>query len=396
LASIYKVMKVTKIRRIFSAIVLVVLASCQLEQPMDPGEDLFSDIFSFQQVTDSTLYVEQGIVDVDWGSLQTNPVGISQGYEALSLLKFTDFSFFDDIDSISVSDVDSVKLVLPVIGGITGETDTTTSVGIYEYLVDWDESIDASAIDTNQISRPATGIANYPADLDTSRSPISLISSLDVDLVKAWVEDSTTNNGVMLKATGDSVMLFITYRRATGHPFLQLYIGEETYSVGPDMDFGVFRGGDAPEPSDSLAVVEQAHARRITLHWEELFEALPTDAYYIHSARLTIPLDQSNTRGPREEHPLTIAVGSGEGVELQNNPTTITKLISDTTSALVIESNASDRFLRDYLQSIINGSLEASKPLVFYYSAEAFGVQYTTFLYKQASLDVIYSVVENE
>ncbi len=364
--------------------------SCQTDQPVDPGTDLLSGIFEFHSLSDTIPTISQGRPDLHGGQLGGNPIGNYREYRAFSLLKFTDFSLFED--TLEVEDLEQAHLRLPVLTSFR-EGDASASIAVYKYLDQWDESSSLDMIDSSKIADVAIDTTIYPAELDSAEEYAFLTLELDPGLVREWATGAGDENyGLLLKSTGDSALVIVSNRDAEYPPLLELSIAGHTYTSRSQMDYGVITGGSVPEPTENRVILENAKARRFAIRWEQIFSTLPATSY-IHSVRLVVPLMQEHSSAAGNEHTINIARGEGEGISLPETPSLITQTVSDSDSALVVASSSSDQFLWNYIQNIVSEETE-NVPLVFYYANEGAGVQYLTFDASRVRLELVYSEIE--
>jgi len=369
---------------------VLALTACRSETPVDPGADLFGNIFTFEELRDTSLAVTQGTVDVRRGYLSINPVGMYHGYTAQSLIKFTNFSGIL-ADGVTAQDIQQASVIFPVQRHL-GAPGQSLSLIAYQFNSPWNEDTALEDIDMADYEPAAMDSVSFPAALDSAETYAFVRIDLDPAVVGTWLDTtSAENQGVLLQGAGDSVVVFGASRDTESPPLLKVSTGDSTYTIIAGMDYGIIQGGDAPEPSNHRLVLQQNIGRRFALSWPQFSHLVPDTNIFIHSARLVLPVDQAQSFAAGGEHQLVIASNSGKTpLAVATTRSHITGTLTASDTALVVESTPDETFLSNYFQGLLHeGGKE--QQLVFFYLNDGDGLQYVTFNSGQVRLKLVYS-----
>ena len=371
--------------------ILFGLHTCEKEQPVAPGTDLFGELYDLKQVILDSATVSAGRLEPDWGGLGVNPVGNYQGYVGKSLLKFTNFGTVDDFP---VDSIVGIELVLPVYSTSLDSTQSI-SVSVHPFNSDWDES--STAIPWNSYGDTLDS-TTFPGDVDsTAFEPIRL--TLPSTILHDWADTSGTgleNNGLLLQASGTDVLVFLNTRFSQNWPHLDVSVEVETdsiqhYILAPQADYGYLDDSNVNVPS--ATILQKATGGRLIVQWDSLLDSLPQNKSYIHEAELQIAIDTVNSFADGNSHSLRIGMQSESDSLQVASDETYNFVVGTSDSLISIRSTANSGFLRRYVQRIVTSD-SINTPLIFKYYTEGNGVQHLAIKPDQSKLRVVYSEVE--
>ncbi|MEJ2051607.1 MAG: hypothetical protein P8Y60_17545 [Calditrichota bacterium] len=374
------------------AVLLGTLFGCQGEQPVDPGTELFGNVFTFREIQDTTFSVLQGTVEVHRGNLSINPVGAFHGYSANALIKFTNFAGVLQ-DSVAAQDIQNASLILPIEKHF-GKSGSSLLVTVHQFHSVWNEDTKLADIDLSDFEPIAMDSVSYPAALDSADTYAYLEFSLDPTVIGTWLDTtSTANQGILLQGTGNSVMVLGASRDTDTPPLLKISTGDSSYTIIAGMDYGIIQGGNVPEPSAQRLVLQQNIGRRFALSWPQFSSLMPDSNVFINSARIILPIEQSQSFAAGEDHQIVVASNSGESpLSVASTTSHITRTVTGSDSALVIESSPDGTFLSNYFQGLLHAGGSDQK-LVFFYLNDGDGIQYLTFQTDKVQLKIVYSEI---
>lgn len=372
-----------------------VLAGCEKKQPMQPGDDLFNELYDLKQIVLDSTTVQEGNVEPNWARLARNPIGKYKGYEGRTLLKFTEFGA---IAGISDSLIKGVKLVLPVATTSSDTTqDVTTTVMLHNYNAEWDE--ESESIDPDNFSPADTlGSVRFPGPVDsTAYEPMEFELSLEV--LQTWMDTSATNNGILLRGTSEDIMLFIFERTIQNPPYLSVSVldtaQDSTVSIPvyPQEDYASLVGEEIQTGTSGDVVLQQAFGDRLTLRWDGLLDSLRDKNAYIHSAEMYLVFDPANSYGDFSRHSLVLAQEAEEdSFQSSASFSPLSFYVGTDDSTFTVKTTSSNTFLRRYVQRVVSGD-SVNTPVVIGYANEGRGLRHLTVLPYQSKLRLVYSEV---
>jgi len=380
-----------KIVLVTSAILLLgMLAGCGQKQPLDPGDSLFDNNFSFQEVQNDSLTLQSGTSVIHYGGNPYNPVGNYRGYKAKSLIKFENLS---GLAYVPNDEITSVQLIFPV-AKTTRDTTNPTGLAVYRYHNTWDETSDIdTATVLGYLPQPADFVDSlqYPNDADSAGQ---LAFSVDTSLIGFWRRDTLENHGFILEGTTKNGIVYgYSSTSTTSRPYLKVATVDSAdstiyYNIGATADLGILGGGGVPTPDHGDVVLQQSNATRMAIHFIGLNDSIPDSTAFVHSASLTIPIDTTRSYTSGNSHQLVVTQ-QAEGDSLLAVGTPINYSIGQSDTAVVLQ----DSYFRNFIQGILDQD-KADQGLLFSYYQEGEGIQHLYLKTSEAKLDVILSEVQ--
>jgi len=378
------------------SVIFIVLASCEKKQPMQPGDDLFNELYDLRQIVLDSTDTKAGVVEPNWAKLSRNPIGKYRGYEGRTLLKFTSFSSIVDLPEEWIQ---SVELVVPV---AYTSSDTTlapsTTVTVHHYNADWDE--DSETIDPTKFTSDTLSSVRFPGPVDsTAYDPMRF--DLSPDLLQTWMDTSKINYGILLQGASEEFMLFAYERTIQNPPYLSVSVLDtaadttNSYKFYPQEDYASLIGGDIPAGASDEIILQQAYGQRMAIKWHGLLDSLGGKNAYIHSAEILVTLDPSKSYSDFSSHTIVLAQeasAKADSFQASSSYSPYVESVSSSDTTLTVGTTSSNNFLRQYVQRIVTGD-SVNTPLVIGYSSEGIGIKHLTVLPHRSKLRLVYSEV---
>ena len=385
-------MKRTVIVSIILLIFTGIFSGCQEKQPLDPGNNLLGEGFQFRDATLDTFRIQRDSIDITYENNPYNPVGNFRNYTAKSLLRFTGFEV---LDLIGFERFESVELVFPVARTIR-DTAAAMTVALYRNRVVFPDTGDigvSTILGYNPDPSDLIDSVRYPDDADTLDQ---LTFEVSPDLINTWRDDSTSNQGMILQSPSSTGILFANSEEVgSDEPFLRATIVDTADSVrqislSALTDLGAIGGGEVPEIDANDAILRQVNAFRLAIGFPGIGDTIPAQSAFIHSARLSIPVDQDRSYAYDDNHQIVVSTMADTTKLLSTGGSGVTYSVTAEDSVLLID----DRNIRDFIQSLLDGSREPETNIVLYYTQEGQGIDHLYLHTARTELEVVFSEVD--
>jgi|GEM_PF-5083439 len=368
------------------------IQSCDLNDPVDPGEEMLKTTFRVNQFTDSTFQIQEFTRAINGGALVVNPAGGIRGYRGVSLMRFEDTTI---VPLVGSGEYQQVELVLPI-ANVVGDDGVTSRISALQYTAEWEEAADLDTTALLDYSGTELGAARFPGDTTTQNSVPVLRVPLDQNQIRDAFSDDSAAVNVYLTGSSESVLVYFNTRQVQQLPYLNFVVDDTTErQVGTTADYGLIAGASLPPVGEGFRILRQSSGKGMQLTWTGDLDSLRDIGAYIHSAALHIPVDTVSSFAGGGSHLIQILEYAGEdSIDYSNPVQSAAAIIGSGDDTLTVRRGPNNQFnFRSYMQRILVDE-ERDRKLVLTYSNPGSGVQHLVLNPGRIQLKLVYSRIE--